>query len=155
MLEGLIKALVYGAIIALVSCYKGMTCGQGAEGVGRATTEAVVYSAITILISNFFLTLFLTRVLENMIEVRDLHKSFGAQKVLQGTNLKINKGERVVIIGRSGGGKSILLKHLIGLLRPDIGEVFIEGQNISTMDERPLLEVRRKFGMLFQGAALF
>ena len=90
-----------------------------------------------------------------MIEVRDLHKSFGAQKVLQGTNLKINKGERVVIIGRSGGGKSILLKHLIGLLRPDIGEVFIDGQNISTMDERPLLEVRRKFGMLFQGAALF
>ena len=64
VLEGLIKALVYGAIIALVSCYKGMTCGQGAEGVGRATTEAVVYSAITILISNFFLTLFLTRVLE-------------------------------------------------------------------------------------------
>jgi phospholipid/cholesterol/gamma-HCH transport system ATP-binding protein len=90
-----------------------------------------------------------------MIEVRELHKSFGAQKVLQGTNLKINKGERVVIIGRSGGGKSILLKHLIGLLRPDIGEVLIEGQNISTMEERPLLEVRRKFGMLFQGAALF
>src|SRR3954470_381679 len=64
VVEGLIKSLVYGAIIALVSCYKGVTCGQGAEGVGRATTEAVVYSAITILISNFFLTLFLTRVLE-------------------------------------------------------------------------------------------
>src|SRR6266581_1914897 len=60
---GLIKAFIYGAIIALISCYKGMTCGEGAEGVGRATTEAVVYSAITILISNFFLTLFLNRVL--------------------------------------------------------------------------------------------
>ncbi|HUR45409.1 MAG TPA: ABC transporter permease [Candidatus Saccharimonadales bacterium] len=62
--EGMVKAVVYGGIIAMVSCYKGMTCGQGAEGVGRATTEAVVFSAITILISNFFLTLFLTRVLE-------------------------------------------------------------------------------------------
>lgn len=60
---GLIKAFIYGAIIAIVSCYKGMTCGEGAEGVGRATTEAVVYSAITILISNFFLTLTLNRIL--------------------------------------------------------------------------------------------
>jgi phospholipid/cholesterol/gamma-HCH transport system permease protein len=61
--EGLIKAFFYGAMIALISCYKGITCGEGAEGVGRATTEAVVFSAITILISNFFLTLVLTRVL--------------------------------------------------------------------------------------------
>jgi phospholipid/cholesterol/gamma-HCH transport system permease protein len=61
--EGLIKATIYGALIALISCYKGITCGDGAEGVGRATTEAVVYSAITILISNFFLTLVLTRLL--------------------------------------------------------------------------------------------
>jgi phospholipid/cholesterol/gamma-HCH transport system permease protein len=64
-LTGIIKAFVYGGLIALISCYKGMTCGEGAEGVGRATTEAVVYSAITILISNFFLTLFLNRVLES------------------------------------------------------------------------------------------
>jgi phospholipid/cholesterol/gamma-HCH transport system permease protein len=63
VLEGLIKAFLYGAMIALISCYKGITCREGAEGVGRATTEAVVYSAITILISNFFLTLVLTRVL--------------------------------------------------------------------------------------------
>ncbi len=60
---GIIKAFIYGGVIALISCYKGMTCGEGAEGVGRATTEAVVYSSITILISNFFLTLFLNRVL--------------------------------------------------------------------------------------------
>ena len=64
-LTGIIKAFVYGGLISLISCYKGMTCGEGAEGVGRATTEAVVYSAITILISNFFLTLFLNRVLES------------------------------------------------------------------------------------------
>lgn len=90
-----------------------------------------------------------------MIEVRDLHKSFGAQRVLQGTNLRIERGESVVIIGRSGGGKSILLKHLIGLIKGDKGDVLIEGESISHMNERQLLRVRRKFGMLFQSAALF
>jgi phospholipid/cholesterol/gamma-HCH transport system ATP-binding protein len=90
-----------------------------------------------------------------MIEVRDLHKSFGALKVLQGANLRIEKGESVVIIGRSGGGKSILLKLLIGLIKGDKGEVLIEGENIGRMNERQLLRVRRKFGMLFQSAALF
>jgi phospholipid/cholesterol/gamma-HCH transport system ATP-binding protein len=90
-----------------------------------------------------------------MIEVRDLHKSFGRQSVLSGVSLKIETGERVVVIGRSGGGKSVLLKHLIGLTRPDSGEVIIDGQNIIPMNERHLLEVRKKFGMLFQGSALF
>ena len=90
-----------------------------------------------------------------MIEVRNLQKSFGAQRVLDQVNLRINTGESVVIIGRSGGGKSVLLKHLIGLLTPDAGEVLIDGQNIGPMNERQLIEVRRKFGMLFQGAALF
>lgn len=90
-----------------------------------------------------------------MIEVRDLKKSFNSNPVLDGVNLRIEKGESVVVIGRSGGGKSILLKHLIGLLRPDSGEVLIEGENIVSMNERELLRVRRKFGMLFQGAALF
>lgn len=90
-----------------------------------------------------------------MIEVRNLQKSFGGQRVLDQVNLRINRGESVVIIGRSGGGKSVLLKHIIGLLTPDAGEVLIEGQNIVPMNERQLIEVRRKFGMLFQGAALF
>jgi len=90
-----------------------------------------------------------------MIEVQHLRKSFGPQPVLQHVNLKIDKGESVVIIGRSGGGKSVLLKHLVGLLTPDAGEVRIEGQDIGCLNERQLLAVRRKFGMLFQGAALF
>jgi len=90
-----------------------------------------------------------------MIEAHDLHKSFGALRVLQGASLRVEKGESVVIIGRSGGGKSILLKHLIGLLRPEKGEVRVEGEDISHMNERQLLRVRRKFGMLFQSAALF
>jgi len=90
-----------------------------------------------------------------MIEVRDLNKSFGSHPVLEGVNLRIEKGESVVIIGRSGGGKSVLLKLLIGLIEPDAGQVLIEGENIVPMNERQLLRVRRKFGMLFQSAALF
>jgi phospholipid/cholesterol/gamma-HCH transport system ATP-binding protein len=90
-----------------------------------------------------------------MIEVRNLQKSFGAQKVLDGVSLKIETGESVVIIGRSGGGKSVLLKHMVGLLQPDSGEVLIDGENIEPLNERELLRVRSKFGMLFQGAALF
>jgi len=90
-----------------------------------------------------------------MIEVRDLKKNFGTQKVLDGVNLRIESGESVVIIGRSGGGKSVLLKQLIGLNKPDSGQVLIDNQDIVPMNERQLLEVRRKFGMLFQGAALF
>lgn len=90
-----------------------------------------------------------------MIEVRDLKKQFGGHSVLDGVSLRIEKGESVVIIGRSGGGKSVLLKHLIGLLKPDTGQVLIEGEDIVPMNERQLLRVRHKFGMLFQSAALF
>src|SRR5512141_1784754 len=90
-----------------------------------------------------------------MIEVRNLNKSFGSHRVLERVNFQIDKGESLVIIGRSGGGKSVLLKHLIGLLKPDAGEVLIEGENIVPMNERELLRVRHKFGMLFQSAALF
>jgi phospholipid/cholesterol/gamma-HCH transport system ATP-binding protein len=90
-----------------------------------------------------------------MIEVRDLKRRFGTHPILDGVSFRIEKGESVVIIGRSGGGKSVLLKHLIGLLKPDTGQVLIEGEDIVPMNERELLRVRRKFGMLFQSAALF
>ena len=90
-----------------------------------------------------------------MIEVRDLKKSFGGPLVLDGVSFRIENGESVAIIGRSGCGKSVLLKHLIGLLQPDAGEVLIDGENIVPMNERQLLRVRRKFGMVFQGSALF
>ena len=90
-----------------------------------------------------------------MIDVRNLRKSFGPLRVLDGVDFSIEKGQAVAIIGVSGGGKSILLKLLIGLITPDTGEIHIDGQKITGMDERHLLQVRRKFGMLFQGAALF
>src|SRR5512134_526001 len=90
-----------------------------------------------------------------MIRICDLHKTIGTQQILRGINLEVGAGESVVIIGRSGGGKSVLLKHIIGLLKPDSGRVLIEGEDIVPMNERQLLAVRHKFGMLFQAAALF
>ena len=90
-----------------------------------------------------------------MIETRDLHKGFGPQPVLRGMDLRIESGEALVIIGRSGCGKSVLLKLLIGLLLPDAGDVLVDGENIGCLSERALLRVRSKFGMLFQSAALF
>ncbi|MFN3395869.1 MAG: ABC transporter ATP-binding protein [Thermodesulfovibrionales bacterium] len=90
-----------------------------------------------------------------MIEVIDLHKSFGSNHVLRGVNLRIEKGESVVVIGGSGSGKSVLIKNIIGLLRPDSGKVIIDGVDITVLKEKELYEVRRKFGMLFQYAALF
>ena len=90
-----------------------------------------------------------------MIEIKDLQKSFGANKVLNGVTLNINKGETLVIIGRSGEGKSVLIKHIVGLLYPDSGYVKVEGQNVTELNEKELYNLRKKFGFLFQGAALF
>ena len=90
-----------------------------------------------------------------MIEVSQLRKSFGTQEVLRGVNLSICRGESAVIIGGSGCGKSVLLRHIIGLIQPDSGDVRIEGESIVNLNERELIKVRRKFGMLFQSAALF
>jgi phospholipid/cholesterol/gamma-HCH transport system ATP-binding protein len=89
------------------------------------------------------------------IKLIDVHKSFGDQKVLDGINLDIEIGKTTVIIGKSGGGKSVLLKHIIGLLKPDKGEIWIEGVEITRLNEKDLNNVRKKFGMLFQEAALF
>lgn len=90
-----------------------------------------------------------------MIEAHGLRKRFGEHLVLDGIDLRVDQGEAVAVIGRSGGGKSILLKHLIGLLQPDEGNVSVDERYITRMNERELLRVRSKFGMLFQGAALF
>jgi phospholipid/cholesterol/gamma-HCH transport system ATP-binding protein len=90
-----------------------------------------------------------------MIETRDLTKSFGAKQVLRGVSLKVELGETLVVLGRSGCGKSVILKHMIGLMQPDSGEVFVDGEPIAGLPERKLGPVRAKVGMLFQSAALF
>lgn len=95
------------------------------------------------------------RASEPMIAIRGLHKSFGDHRVLVGVDLAVPEGSTTVILGGSGSGKTVLMKHIIGLLRPDFGEVWVEGENIAALDDRALDKVRRKFGMVFQAAALF
>ncbi|MEP6937166.1 MAG: ABC transporter ATP-binding protein [Chthoniobacterales bacterium] len=90
-----------------------------------------------------------------MISVRALKKRIEAQEILRGVDLNVRTGETLVVIGRSGGGKSVLLKHLVGLMQPDSGEIWIEGENIIGLSERKLAAIRRKVGILFQGGALF
>ena len=90
-----------------------------------------------------------------MIKIIDLYKSFGNNEVLRGVNLTIPQGETFAIIGRSGCGKSVLLKHIVGLMMPDSGYVEIEGKRVDKLTKKELYELRKKFGFLFQGAALF
>ena len=90
-----------------------------------------------------------------MIEIKDLCKNFGSNKVLRGVNLTIEKGETLVIIGRSGCGKSVLIKHIVGLFEPDSGYVKVEGRIVGDLTKKELYELRKKFGVLFQGSALF
>jgi len=90
-----------------------------------------------------------------MIKIVDLHKSFRDNHVLRGVNLEIDKGETRVICGQSGSGKSVLIKTLIGLMKPDRGEIWVEGVESTSLSEDELFKIRRKFGLLFQNAALF
>ncbi|MFQ5441618.1 MAG: ABC transporter ATP-binding protein [Thermodesulfobacteriota bacterium] len=90
-----------------------------------------------------------------MIKINELKKSFEENKVLDGVNLDIETGKITVIIGRSGEGKSVLIKHIIRLLEPDEGQIFLDGIEITALKEKEMDEVRKRFGMLFQGAALF
>lgn len=90
-----------------------------------------------------------------MIRIKELHKSFDNQKVLSGIDLEINDGETIAIIGRSGCGKSVLIKHIIGLLKPDSGSIEVDGNVVNELNEDELYELRKNFGFLFQGAALF
>lgn len=92
---------------------------------------------------------------EPVIEVRDIWKSFGDQDVLRGVDLTVLDGETMVVLGASGCGKSVLLKHVIGLIKPDRGSIVIEGHEITKLPSRELKELRMSFGMVFQGAALF
>lgn len=90
-----------------------------------------------------------------IIELRNVSKRFGPLTVLDGINLSLRRGDTTVVIGESGTGKSVLLKHIIGILRPDAGEVWFEGHRVDQMDEQALVPLRRRMGFLFQMSALF
>lgn len=92
---------------------------------------------------------------EVFLKIRGLEKSFGSHKVLKGVDLDIYRGETLVLLGGSGGGKSVLMKHTIGLLKPDAGSVMLEGQELAGLDERELTFARRRVSMMFQNGALF
>jgi len=89
------------------------------------------------------------------IELLDIHKGFGPKEVLKGFTLSIRDGETLSVIGGSGTGKSVALKHIVGLLRPDAGEVWVDGQNVNQLEQEDLYQLRRKVGYVFQFAALF
>lgn len=89
------------------------------------------------------------------IELVNIHKAFGEKKVLRGFSLTIENGQTISIIGASGSGKSVTLKHIIGLLRPDVGDVWVDGENVARLDQASVYRVRRKVGFVFQFAALF
>lgn len=90
-----------------------------------------------------------------IVELRGVHKSFGSLHVLRGIDLDVERGKTTVIIGESGSGKSVLLKHMLGLIHPDSGEVYVDGQRIDRLREKDLVKIRRRFGYLFQMGALF
>jgi phospholipid/cholesterol/gamma-HCH transport system ATP-binding protein len=90
-----------------------------------------------------------------VIETSDVRKSFGSHLVLDGTDIKIAEGETRVVIGRSGCGKSVFLKHVIGLLRPDAGKVVVFGEDVPSLKTKEIYRLRERFGMVFQGSALF
>lgn len=89
------------------------------------------------------------------IELRDVHKAFGPKQVLKGFTLEVVEGRTTVVIGASGGGKSVMLKHIVGLIRPDRGEVWVDGVRVGDLKRDELYELRRKAGYVFQFAALF
>ena len=90
-----------------------------------------------------------------IIELKNVHKSFNSKEVHRGVTLSIKRGETITILGGSGSGKSVLLKEITGLIKPEDGEIFVESENIVSMDEEELIHIRKKIGMLFQGSALF
>jgi phospholipid/cholesterol/gamma-HCH transport system ATP-binding protein len=109
--------------------------------------------------SFLFVLLFLSygviflRIMEKIV-LQNIRKSFGDQPVLRNVNLDVQEGETLVVIGRSGCGKSVMLKHIVGLIKPDSGRVFVDGEDITDLKEYELYRVRKKFGFLFQGSAL-
>src|SRR5439155_126596 len=164
---GFWKSVCFGVIVTWVCAYKGFHVGHGAEGVARATTQAVVLSSVLILVWDYFIGSVWWRACERgvasrsrrrgepVIKVEGLTKRFGRQPVLRGIDLEIPTGSITVVIGRSGGGKSVFLKHLIGLLRPDAGRVLVDDQEITRLSGEALDAIRRRYGVVFQGGALF
>ncbi len=157
--SGLIKAAVFGLLIAVIGCWQGLKTEGGGRG-SRAGDDQdrghrQHHDPHRELFPEQGPALDDIRRYKTMIKIVDLHKSFGKTPVLRGVDLEIEAGETMVVIGQSGSGKSVLLKHLMGILKPDKGKIMIDGLEITRLGEEGLQRISRKFGMLFQSAALF
>ncbi len=152
---------MFGFIVALLGCYNGFHSKGGAQGVGAATTNAVVSSLDPDPRRQLYPHLHPVRDMSIManptpkVELRGVKKRFGSKVVLDGVDLTIERGESLVVIGGSGTGKSVMIKCVLGILRPDEGQIFVDGEEVTNLRGRARDEYLRKFGMLFQGAALF
>ena len=145
----LIKAFFFAGSITIISCYMGFNTKQGAEGMGKATTGAVVYSSVLILLLDVLLA---KDSPQTMIELKDVHKRFGEQVILDGVNFTVQDGETVALLGPSGTGKGVLLKRIIGLIRPDIGTVEVDGKLVGRLKREDLAELRSRIGYVFRTA---
>ena len=163
------KAVVFGFTIGIIGCYKGFNATQGTSGVGKAANEAVVMSMFIIFVKRSSSYKFLTgsellndngntHVIdynETVISIKDLYKSFGDLHVLKGVSLDLHKGENIVVLGKSGTGKSVLIKIISGLLKPDKGEVIVLGKKVNELKRKELNELRLHIGFSFQNSALY
>ena len=138
--NGVFKSFYFALIIGIVSCHQGLTTLGGPRGIGRSVTKAVVNSIVLIVIFDYLLTRTLYEMMSApashnsgvSLQVHGLRKSFGELEVLKGIDFEVQPGEIFVIMGPSGSGKSVLLKHLIGLEPPDEGEILINGESIQS-----------------------
>ena len=161
--QTLIKAPVFGLIIAMAGCYQGMQVEGNAEEVGLRTTTAVVQGIFLVIVLDAFFAVFFTEIGWLMSDEREhrssrcsgLKNSFGEQVVHDGLDLEVRRGEIFGVVGGSGTGKSVLMRSIIGLQTPDEGEIEVFGEPMIGRDEEEAKHVRRRWGVLFQGGALF
>ena len=160
-----LKTAVFGFAIGTISSFLGYTTDEGADGVGRAATRGVVISSLVIIVLDVLLIKFIffifpeTRTMRGgaapAVVLQQVSKSFGEKPILRDVSFQVRAGEALCILGRSGTGKSVTLKLIISLLKPEQGQIWIEGEEITGLHASDLSRVRRKMGFLFQGAALF
>ena len=170
----LIKSVVFGTVIGIVGCYKGYTAGRGTESVGIAANSAVVISSLLVIVVDMIAVqitdmLHMKNPESNMISkntgmavtsdpliiINNLKMGFNEQSVLRDVSLKLFNGENLVVLGKSGSGKSVLIKCIVRLLIPDSGNIEVFGRDLKSLNRKELDEVRKKIGFLFQSGALY